>query len=314
MNISLQPEEINPNKKYWIGGYAIITATCLVFYFLIELKVFDLLEAYRPLLKKIILTAFFAFLVLLVGKLIERLILTHSQSKGHSYNLVRITRLLTAVFIFIVILSYLFETWYTAVLSLGLLSIILGFALQSPISSFIAWLYIIFRTPFRVGDRIELNGFKGDVIEINYLDTTLLEFGGTYLSNDRVSGRIVRFPNSIILRSEVFNYSGFQDPFIWNETAIQIGYTSDLKFVEDSLLQAVTEDFNEKYANLVKADETYDPAVYFRVNTYSWLEAVVSYPVLPMETTPRRTRILKKALHILNSAPERVLFPEGNRR
>lgn len=314
MDFTLTGKQNKSNQRYWIGGYAILAAASLVVYFLIELKVFDLIEDYRPTLKKIALTSFFVFLVFLIGKMIERLIDRHSQSRGYSYNLVRITRLVTGIFVFLVLLSVLFENWATTAVTFGLISVILGFALQSPITSFIAWLYIVFRTPYRVGDRIELNGFKGDVTEINYLDTTLLEFSGSYLSNDRMSGRIIRFPNSIILRSEVFNYSGFYDPFIWNETAIQISYTSDIQFVEESLLTAAREDYQEQYAQFAPLNNELAPAVYFRVNVYAWLEAVVSYPVLPVETTPRRTRILKRALFLLNKHPEKSLLPDGTAR
>ena len=308
-------EKIQPPPKYWIGGYAVIAAGFLILHFLVELKVFDIIEEYKPLVRKISMTFFFIFLILTIGKVIERLISIHGQSRGNRYNLVRITRLLTKLFVLIVVVSFLFQNWYTAAVSFGLLSLILGFALQVPISSFIAWLYIIFRNPYRVGDRIEINGFKGDVIGVDYLDTTLLEFSGDYLSNDRLSGRIVRFPNSMVLRSEVYNYSGPQSPFIWNETAIQISYTSDLKFVEDSLLDAAQKDFTAHYSYLnLKYTGHLEPSVYFRSNTYAWLEAVVSYPVLPVETTPRRTRILKRALEVLNTQPQKVLFPEGAAR
>ena len=142
----------------------------------------------------------------------------------------------------------------------------------------------------------------------------MLEFSGTYLSNDRLSGRVIRFPNSIILRSEVFNYAGFHDPFIWNETAIQISYTSDLNFVEECLLAAARDDYQEQYAQYSSLSYELSPAVYFRVNVYAWLEAVVSYPVLPIETTPRRTRILKRALVLLNNFPEKSRLPEGTGR
>jgi hypothetical protein len=112
----------------------------------------------------------------------------------------------------------------------------------------------------------------------------------------------------------VFNYSGFHDPFIWNETALQIAYTSDLKFVEESLMTAAREDYQEQYAEFAPLDKELEPAVYFRVNVYAWLEAVVSYPVLPMETTPRRTRILQRAIFLLNKHPEKAQFPEGTGR
>lgn len=119
----------------------------------------------------------------------------------------------------------------------------------------------------------------------------------------------------MVLCSAVYNYSGPVSPFIWNETAIQISYTSDLKFVEESSLDAARKDFLERHAYLnLPYTGHLEPSVYFRSNTYAWLEAVVSYPVLPTETTPRRTRILKRALQVLNTQPQKVLFPEGTAR
>lgn len=306
---------VDPPKKLLILIFGIIAVSFLALNYILELPFFERIEEYKPVLKKTSLTVGIVFLVLLIGKLTEKFIISQTQSVGHSYNLLRIVRLLTNMLVFIVVLSFLFQNWYTAVAGLGILSLIIGFALQVPISSFIAWLYIIYRTPYRVGDRIQLNEFKGDVVEINYLDTSLLEFSGDYLQNDRLSGRIVHFPNSIVLKSEIFNYSGPQAPFIWNETAIQIGYTSDLQFVEECLYNAAKEDFLEQHKFLnPELEENYNPAVYFRVNEYAWLEAVVSYPVMPKETTPRRTRILKRALSELNKYPEKVLFPEGSKR
>lgn len=304
-----------PPKKYWIIICAVVSICFLVLSFVLDVVHFKQIEEYKPFLKKTALTICFIFFVLMVGKLIEKFILNKKHSVGQSYNLLRIIKLITNVLVFTIILSFLFQNWYTAAVSFGILSLILGFALQAPISSFIAWIYIIFRRPYAVGDRIQINGYKGDVVEVNYLDTTLLEFSGVYLDNDRRSGRIIRFPNSSVLKSEVFNYSGPQAPFIWNETAIQIGYTSDLKFVEKSLYDAAKEDFMEQHSFLdPKWEAMYEPTVYLRVNAYAWLEAVISYPVLPTETTPRRTRILKRALATLNAQPERVLFPEGAQR
>jgi hypothetical protein len=51
-----------------------------------------------------------------------------------------------------------------------------------------------------VGDRIQVNTFTGDVVEIGYFDTTLWEFAGNYMTNDLPSGRLIRFPNSLIFQ------------------------------------------------------------------------------------------------------------------
>src|SRR5690606_19186821 len=123
---------------------------------------------------------------------------------------------------------------------------------------------------------------------------------------------IIHFPNSLILKSQVINYSGPFLPYIWNETAIQVAYTSDLKFVESCLLEAAVRDFKEQYPDKNPAEN--EPTVYFRINTYAWLEAVVSYPVEPEDTTGRRNRILRYALPLLNAQPDKVKFPEGTLR
>jgi len=298
--------------KYWIRMYSVFAILTISAHYLLNLKLFLAWADYLPFLKKLTLSLFLISVILLIGKIIERIIISQAQIEGDRYNLLRIIRLLSLVFILIVVASFLFQNLYGAVVSFGLISLVLGFALQAPITSFIAWLYIVFRRPYQVGNRIQINGLRGDVIEISYLDTIIWECSGDYLGNDRRSGRIIHFPNSLILKEEVINYSGPQVPFIWNETAIQISYTSDLQFVEQCLLQAAVRDFKEKYAHsYAKNEQKWEPAVYFRVNTYAWMEAVISYPVEPEDTTGRRNRILRYALPMLNNEPQKVGFPEG---
>ena len=299
---------------YRLGGYIVLAAVFLALHFLLELRLFAALAPYLPFLQKLTLSLSIIMLIVLIGKIIEQIIHSRSESEGNRYNLLRITRLLTTVFVLIVIISFLFQNLYAIAVSFGLFSLVLGFALQAPISSFIAWLYIVFRRPYKVGDRIQIEKYRGDVVEVNYLDTAILECSGEYLQNDRRSGRVVYFPNSLILRAEVINYAGPFVPFIWNETALQIAYSSDVQFVEDCLLQAARTDFARHYTGHDPEAAQWQPAVYFRVNTYAWLEAVLSYPVVPMDTTERRNRILKQALPLLNAHPEKVQFPEGTLR
>jgi len=300
------------NTGYWITIYGVVAALLVAIYYLVDLKFFESWKEYIPVIKKLSLSLFLIAIIFLLSKIISRIINTQIHNEGDRYNLLRITRFLAIVFSLIVVGSFLFQNLYTAALGFGLISLVLGFALQAPITSFIAWIYLVFRRSYLVGDRIQIKGFRGDVVEISYLDTSILECSGDYLVNDRRSGRIIRFPNSLILREEIINYSGPQIPFIWNETPIQVAYTSDLQFVEDCLLEATLKDFNDHYPKFAKDEPTlWAPAVYFRINTYAWMEAVISYPVEPADTTGRRNRILKYALPLLNAAPEKVQFPEG---
>ncbi|WP_027125546.1 mechanosensitive ion channel family protein [Gelidibacter mesophilus] len=298
--------------KHWITMYSVTAVLLIAVHYILELEFFDRWDAYVPFLKKLSLSLFLISLIFLISKIIERVVNTQTRLEGDRYNLLRIIRFLAIVFSLIVVISFLFKSLYAAALSVGLFSLVVGFALQAPITSFIAWIYLIFRRSYLVGDRIQINGLRGDVVEISYLDTSILECSGDYLGNDRRSGRIIRFPNSLILREEVINYSGPQIPFIWNETALQIAYTSDLQFVEDCLLKAALNDFKQHYPERASDNlGIWEPAVYFRINTFAWMEAVISYPVEPFDTTGRRNRVLKEALPMLNAAPDKVKFPEG---
>lgn len=301
----------NRNDKRGITIFAIMAVLLIAVHYLLELRIFERWEEYIPFLKKLTLSLFLISLIFLVSKVVERVVNTQTRLEGDRYNLLRIIRFLAIVFSLIVAVSFLFKNLYAAALSVGLFSLVVGFALQSPITSFIAWIYLIFRRSYLVGDRIQINGLRGDVVEISYLDTSILECSGDYLRNDRSSGRIIRFPNSLVLREEIINYSGPQMPFIWNETAIQVAYTSDLQFVENCLLNAAGQDFKEQYPPKIHNNIQWEPTVYFRINTYAWMEAVVSYPVEPKDTTGRRNRILKSVLPMLNASPDKVKFPEG---
>ena len=267
------------------------------------------------------------FLMLEVAKLIDVFAIGRVSNRVSRYNLKRIFRLLVASAVVFVVISVLFANWYTAVVSLGLISLVLGFALQMPISSFIAWIYILARAPYRVGDRIKIGDAHGDVIDVGYLDTTLWEFGGEDLWTNHPSGRVIKFPNSTVFNTSVFNYSWPLFPYVWNEIKFHVAYESDLTYVEKTMKEVVDDELGERMREKVKvyknilAKTPVDelevkeyPMVHFRVSENTWLEAIVRYLVHPREAGRIKTRLIKKMLTRLNAEPDRVLFPKSNLR
>src|SRR5215211_7960952 len=227
----------------------------------------------------------------------------------------------------LIVISIIFANWYTAFVSLGLLSLILGFALQTPITSFIGWIYILVRAPYRVGDRIRIGEATGDVIDVSYLDTTLWEFGGQYLSTDHPSGRIIKLPNSSVLDTPVYNYSWPLFPYIWNEISFQVAYQSDLEFVAKTMQETAEEELGQAMIERVRTfrellahtpvdqlEVREHPAVFFRISQSTWVEASVRYLVEPKRAGRVKTILIKKMLERLNAEPERVLFPKSNLR
>jgi small-conductance mechanosensitive channel len=178
-----------------------------------------------------------------------------------------------------------------------------------------------------VGDRIKIGGATGDVIDVSYLDTTLWEFGGDLLSSDHPSGRVIKFPNSNVLSTSVFNYSWPLFPYIWNEIKFQVSYDSDLEYIAKTMQEVVEEELGEAMMERVKifrellAQTPVDqlqvrerPSVLFRVNDNTWLDAIVRYVVPPREAGRIKTALIKKLLAKLNEEPDRVCFPKSNMR
>ena len=135
----------NRNDKRGITIFAIMAVLLIAVHYLLELRIFERWEEYIPFLKKLTLSLFLISLIFLVSKVVERVVNTQTRLEGDRYNLLRIIRFLAIVFSLIVAVSFLFKNLYAAALSVGLFSLVVGFALQSPITSFIAWIYLIFR-------------------------------------------------------------------------------------------------------------------------------------------------------------------------
>lgn len=313
--------------RLWFGTYIFVLVGLLAFYYFLGSDLIPAETAYIPNIRTLLLGAISVVITIAVAKGIRVYLINQIENKPARYNLTRVLNLVTFLAVVIIGLTVLSANWYTALVSLGVLSLILGFALQTPITSLIGWVYLLIRQPYKVGDRIEIGNARGDVIDVNYLDTTLWEFGGPYLSTQHPSGRIIKFPNSLVLNETVYNYSWPLFPYVWNEIKFNIAYDSDLEFVAKTMEEVVEEELGEKMMDLVgvyrellrqtPVDELQiqeRPVVHFRPSDNTWLEAIVRYLVHPKESGRVKTRVITKLLERLNAEPQRVLFPKSNLR
>ncbi|HEX6126349.1 MAG TPA: mechanosensitive ion channel family protein [Pyrinomonadaceae bacterium] len=318
---------VRPKQKIFLGTYIILFLLLGAIFYLIRLGYFDFTNRFEPLLQRVTLGAMAIVLVLALGVLVRNYMVHQIASDVARYNLNRVTNLFVGLSIFFIVLSILFANWYTAVVSFGLISLVLGFALQTPITSFIGWIYILVKMPYRVGDRVKIGEAAGDVIDVSYLDTTLWEFGGQHLSTDHPSGRIIKFPNSTVLDTPVFNYSWPLFPYIWNDIKFQIAYQSDLEFVARVMRETAEEEVGEAMMERIRTyrellqqtpvdqlEVQERPVVVFRVGENTWIEAIVRYLVEPRSAGRVKNRLIRKMLERLNAEPERVMFPKGDMR
>lgn len=119
---------------------------------------------------------------------------------------------------------------------LGLATAGLAFAMQEVVGAVAGWFNIVSGRIFRVGDRIQMGGVRGDVIDITPLRTKVMEIGSstddsTWVRGRQYTGRIVALSNKVTFTEPVFNYSSVFD-FIWEELTIPVSYESNWKAAE----------------------------------------------------------------------------------
>lgn len=150
-----------------------------------------------------------------------------------------------AVFIgFLVVGRIWFEGLQSLATFLGLLSAGLAIALRGPVTDFAGWIFLLWRKPFDVGDRIQVGDVKGDVIDIRVFKFTLLEIGN-WVHADQSTGRVVHVPNHLVFDDSLANYtSDFE--FIWNELPVLVTFESDWKKAK-KILQEVADEHLHDY-------------------------------------------------------------------
>lgn len=124
-------------------------------------------------------------------------------------------------------------------LALGVAGAGIAFALQEVIVSIAGFLAVLFGNFYKVGDRVQLGGIKGDVVDIGVLRTTLMEMGD-WVKGDLYNGKMVRVANSFIFKEPVYNYSG-DFPFLWDEIAVPIRHGVDVDYAKEVFLKLLNE-------------------------------------------------------------------------
>lgn len=205
-----------------------------------------------------------------------------------------------AVFIgFLIVGRIWFEGLQSLATFLGLLSAGLAIALRGPVTDFAGWIFLLWRKPFDVGDRIQVGDVKGDVIDVRVFKFTLLEIGN-WVHADQSTGRVIHVPNHLVFDDSLANYtSDFE--FIWNELQVLVTFESNWKKAKEILQEIADEHLkdyvNEAQSQVSRAKESYlihyrylTPTVYTEVRD-SGIRLTIRHL-----SNPRRRRSLGEAI------------------
>ncbi len=192
----------------------------------------------------------------------------------------------------------------------------IAFALQEVIASFAGWLAIMFGGFYKSGDRVQLGGTKGDVMDIGVLRTTIMETG-QWVDGDLYNGRIVLVANSFVFKEPVYNYSG-DFPFLWDEIKIPVQFGSNYQKTNEILLRIGNEvagDLSEKsiekwhqlqYKYRLEDAQT-EPMVSLIAND-NWVEFTLRYIVNYKRRRITKTELFTKILHEIESTGGEIKF------
>ncbi|ARV07103.1 transporter [Polaribacter sp. SA4-10] len=205
-------------------------------------------------------------------------------------------------YILLVVLSFSFFTGnikdFTVLI--GLFTAGIAFTLQELILSIAGSVYIFMVKVYQPGDRIEINGIKGDVIDVDSVYTTMMEIG-EWVTSDNYSGRIVKLSNAFVFKGPIYNYSQ-HFPFIWDEFNLPIRYGSNIELAKliiiktaAKILSDYTINSKKKWKEVVNKyyieDALVDPTLAITL-TDNWIQFNIRYIV-----DYKKRRLTKHTLH-----------------
>ena len=238
-------------------------------------------------------------IIWIVIKAIQRNFISKLKDRNHRHKTKKVSTFAGYLFSIILIAVIYSNKLGGFTIALGVAGAGIAFALQEVIASFAGWLAILFGGFYKTGDRVQLGGIKGDVMDIGVLRTTVMEIG-QWVDGDLYNGRIVLIANSFIFKEPVFNYSG-DFPFLWDEIKIPVQYGSNYEKAKDlftniakNTLGDLANISQEKWSALQKEflleNAQTEPMVTLVAND-NWIEFTLRYVV-----NFRKRRITKSEL------------------
>ncbi len=178
---------------------------------------------------------------ILIAYLLGTLLARRTDDPYAKYYARKLARYATAIVV-VIVLAIVWHAFAGRIgVVLGLATAGLAFAMQEVVGAVAGWFNILSGRIFRVGDRIEMGGVRGDVIDITPLRTKVMEIGSansqeTPVQGRQYTGRIVAISNKATFTEPVYNYSAAFE-FIWEELTLPVAHGTDWHVAERILTE-----------------------------------------------------------------------------
>ncbi len=261
---------------------------------------------------KVLLSTLFIGLFYFFKAISHKLINTHVRDLRTRY----FARKRIDYVLFTISAFFIFRLWILDIGSLGtflgLLSAGVAVALKDPLMNLAGWMFILWRKPFTVGDRIQIGPHKGDVIDIRAFQFTLLEIEN-WVKAEQSTGRVIHIPNSRVLTEMVANYTQSFE-YIWNEIPVLITFESNYKKAKEILLEIakrhaehLSKDAEQRLKEAAKRYmiiyTKFTPIVYTSVED-SGVLLTIRYLCSPRKRRGTESKIWEDILDMFNREPD----------
>lgn len=259
---------------------------------------------YNPTVGKIVTFLIGVAIIWMIINAIQKSLFSKIKGSDNRYKAKKISTFVGYLATIIFLTVIFSEKLGGLTVALGVAGAGIAFALQEVIASFAGWLAIMFGGFYNTGDRVQLGGIRGDVMDIGVLRTTIMETG-QWVDGDLYNGRIVLIANSYVFKEPVFNYSG-DFPFLWDEIKIPIQYGSNYDLAREIILKVgieVAGDLSvtskEKWKSLQYKyrleDAQTEPMISLVAND-NWTEFTLRYVVGYKKRRTMKTALFSKIL------------------
>lgn len=204
----------------------IVIAVVFVVFFSI-IAIFITYYYYFPYSIRLFLTVIAIAIAFSVKYFIDNWLSKRVFPKKAQFSFRRVANLVYIIAVSIALLAIWIQDISLLLVSTGIVGAGIAVALQDVFKNVAGGILLLVNRAYKIGDRIEVNGKYGDVLDIGLFDTTLLEIK-EWIDGDQATGRITVIPNAFVLSKQFNNYNK-QYAFIWDEISIPITYDSDWK-------------------------------------------------------------------------------------
>ena len=279
----------------------------------------DYLEDLKNLLVRLRGLVVVIGVVLGIGELWRRTIFRYVQDTRRRYQFLLLRRIVLWIAIAI-ILVFTFATELSSIVTFaGLITAGVAVALQNVIVSIVGYFFLIGKYGIRVGDRVQVAGVKGEVVDIGMVRFHLMELAGGTMDSEP-SGRVVAFSNSIVFQSTAGLFKQIPGTsFVWHEIKLTFAPESDYHTVRERVNHAVDAAFSAYQENLERQRQemqrslTYVSASALKPKvtlhfTTSGIEVLIRYPVVLQKAVDIDEHLMHELLAEVDREPKLKLI------